>query len=90
MQQAYKEHIEQAGYNYPVPCSPSVKSGSQPALLALPQEASPQQSTSPCLETTSLRSPGLESIPEEEEAEAAPPGGHHQPPTMPGEIHQDP
>ena len=88
MQQAYKKHIEQAGYDYPVPHSPSVRSGSQPASPASPQQTSPHQSTSPRLETTGLRSPGLESIPEEEEA--APPGGHHQPPTMPGGIHQDP
>ena len=88
MQQAYKEHIEQAEYDYPVPRSPSVKSGSQPASPASPQEASPQQSTSPHSETTDLHSPGLESIPEEEEA--APPGGHHQLPTMLGGIHQDP
>ena len=84
IQQAYKKHIEQAGYNYPVPHSPSVKSGSP----ALPQETSPQQSTSPCLETTSLRSPGLESISKEKD-KAAPLGGHHQPPTMLGGIHQD-
>ena len=90
MQQAYKEHIKQAGYNYPVPCLPSVKSGSQPALPALPQETSPQQSASPCSETTSLHSPSLKSIPEEEEAEATPLGGHHQPPTMLRGIHQDP
>ena len=89
MQQAYKEHIEQAGYDYPVPRLPSVKSGSQPAMPVLPQEASPQQSTRPCSETTGLCSPGLESIPEEEEAEAMPPGGHHWLPTMPGGIHQD-
>ena len=88
MQQAYKEHIKQAGYNYPVPCSPSVKSSSQPALPALPQETSPQQNTSPHLETTGLCSPGLESIPEEEEA--MPPGRHHQLPTMLGGIHEDP
>ena len=88
MQQAYKKHIEQVGYDYPVSRLPSVKSGSQPALLASPQETSPQQSTSPHLETTGLHSPGLESIPEEEEA--APLGGHHQLPTMPGGIHQDP
>ena len=87
MQQAYKEHIKQAGYNYPVPCLPSVKSGSQPASPASPQETSPQQSTSPHSETTGLCSPDLESIPEEEEA--APLGGHHQLPTMPGGIHQD-
>ena len=90
MQHAYKEHIEQAGYDYPVPCSPSVKSGSQPALPVLPQETSPHQSTSPYSETTGLRSSGLESIPEEDIEEAAPLGGHHQPPTMPGGIHQDP
>ena len=89
MQQAYQEHIEQAGYDYPVPHLPSVKSGSQLTLPASPQQASPQQSTSPCLESTGLHSPGLESIPEEE-AKAAPPGGHHQLPTMPGGIHQDP
>ena len=58
-------------------------------MPALPQEASPQQSANPHLETTGLCSPGLESIPEEE-TEAAPLGGHHQPPTMPGGIHQDP
>ena len=90
MQQAYKEHIEQARYNYLVPRSPSVKSGSQPASPALPQQTSPRQSTSPCSETTGLRSPGLESIPEEDIEEAAPPGGHHQLPTMLGGIHQDP
>ena len=90
MQQAYKEHIEQTRYNYPVPRSPSVKSGSQLGSPASPQETSPQQSASPCLGTTSLCSPGLESIPEEEDTEAAPPGGHHQPLTMLGGIHQDP
>ena len=88
MQQAYKKHIKQARYDYPVPRSPSVKSGSQPASPASPQQTSPHQSTSPRSETTGLRSPGLESIPEEDEA--VPPGGHHQPPTMPGGIHQDP
>ena len=88
MQQAYKEHIEQAEYDYLVPCSPSVKSGSQPTSPALPQEASPQQSTSPHLETAGLHLPGLESIPKEEET--MPPGGHHQPCTMLGGIHQDP
>ena len=67
MQQAYKEHIEQAGYNYPVPCSPSVKSGSEPALPASPQETSPQHSTSSRSETTGLCLPGLESIPEEKD-----------------------
>ena len=90
MQQAYKEHIKQAGYDYPVPRLPSVKSGSQLVSPALPQETSPQQGTSPHLETTSLRSPGLESIPEEDIEEAAPPDGHHQPPTMLGKIYQDP
>ena len=87
MQQAYKEHIKQAGYNYPVLRLPSVKLGSQPASPASPQETSPQQSTSPCSETTGLHSPDLESIPKEEEA--VPPDGHHQLPTMPGEIYQD-
>ena len=90
MQQAYKEHIEQARYDYPVPHSPSVKLGSQPAMPVSPQETSPQQSTSPHSETTGLRSPGLESIPEENTEEAVPPGGHHQLPTMLGGIHQDP
>ena len=90
MQQAYKEHIEQARYNYPVPCLPSDKSGLQLASPTSPQQASPHQSTSPRSETTGLRSPGLESIPEEDTEEAAPLGGHHQPPTMPGGIHQDP
>ena len=87
MQQAYKKHIEQARYDYPVPCLPSVKLSSQPASPASPQQASPHQSTSPCLETTSLCLPGLESIPEEDIEEAAPLGGHHQLPTMPGGIH---
>ena len=90
MQQAYKEHIKQAGYNYLVPRLPSVRSGSQPASPASPQQTSPHQNTSPRLETTGLRSPGLESIPEEDIEEAMPLGGHHQPPTMPGEIYQDP
>ena len=83
MQQAYKQHIEEAGYDYPVPRSPSAKSDSQ---------TSPQQTTSPLSDSTGFHSPGLESIPEEEEteAEAAPPGGHHQPPNMPGGIHKDP
>ena len=83
MQQAYKQHIEEAGYDYPVPCSPSAKSGSQPA--------SPQQTTSPLSDSTRFYSPGLESIPEEEETdlEATPPGGHHQPPTMPGGVYQE-
>ena len=90
IQQAYKEYIKQAGYDYPVSHLPSVKSGSQPASPASPQQASPQQSMSPCSETTGLRSPGLESIPEEDIDEAAPPGGHHQPPTRLGGIHQDP
>ena len=54
MQQAYKEHIEQAGYNYPVPHLPSVRTGSQPASPALPQQASPHQGTSPHSETTGL------------------------------------
>ena len=76
MQQAYKEHIKQVGYDYPVSCSPSVKSGSQLALPASPQQASPQQSTSPCLKDTGLHSPSLESI-SKEEAEATPLGGHH-------------
>ena len=90
MQQAYKEHIKQAGYDYPVSCSPSVKSGSQLASPASPQQTSPHQSTSPRLETTGLRLPGLESIPEEKIEEAMPLGGHHQLPAMPGGIHQDP
>ena len=90
MQQAYKEHIEQAGYNYPVPHSPLVRSGSQPASPTSPQQTSPHQSTSPHSETTNPHSPGLESIPEEDIEEAAPPGGHHQPPTMTGGIHQEP
>ena len=89
MQQAYKEHIKRAGYNYLVPHSPSVKLGSQPASPTSPQQASPQQSTSPRLKTTGLQSPGLESIPEEDIEEATPPGGHHQLPTMPEGIHQD-
>jgi hypothetical protein len=84
-QQAYKEHIKRQGYDYPVPRSP-VKTPSQPT--------SPQQSSSPRMANSSPRSPGLESISEEDPissaSEAAPPGGHHQPPTMPGEIHQDP
>ena len=54
MQQAYKEHIEQAGYDYLVPRSPSVKSGSQPASPASPQQTLPQQ-TSPRSETTGVR-----------------------------------
>ena len=90
MQQAYKEHIEQARYDYPVPCLPSVKSGSQPASPTSPQQTLPRQNTSPCSETTGLRSPGLESIPEEDIEEAAPLGGHHQLPTMQGGIYQDP
>ena len=92
MQQAYKQHIEEAGYDYPVPCSPSAKSGSQPALPVSPQQTSSQQTTSPLSDSTRFHSPGLESIPEEEEteAEAAPPGGHHQLPNMPGGIHEDP
>ena len=90
MQQAYKEHIEQARYDYPVPRLPSVKLGSQLASPVSPQQISPHQGTSPRSETTGLRSPGLESIPEEDIEEATPPGGHHQPPTMPGGIHQDP
>ena len=91
MQQAYKQHIEEAGYDYPVPRSPSVKSGSQPASPVSPQQTSPQQTTSPLSDSTRFHSPGLESIPEEEETdlEAAPPGGHHQPPTIPGGVHQE-
>ena len=83
MQWAYKKHIEQAGYDYPIPCLPSVKLGSQPSL---PQQASPQQSTSSRSENTNLCSPSLESIPEEE---AVPPDGHHLLSTMLGGIHQD-
>ena len=41
MQQAYIEHIKQTEYDYPVSHSPSVKSGSQRASPALPQETSP-------------------------------------------------
>ena len=84
-QQAYKEHIERQGYNYPVPRSP-IKTPSQ---LTLPQQSPSPRTTnsSPCL-------PGLESISEEDPisltSEAALPGGHHQPPTMLGGIHQDP
>ena len=101
MQQAYKQHIEEAGYDYPVPRSPAAKSGSQPASpvspqqtspqQTSPQQTSPQQTTSPLSDSTGFHSPGLESIPEEEETdlEAAPPGGHHQPPTIPGGIHQE-
>ena len=36
MQQAFKEHIKRAGYDYPVPRSPSVKLGSQPASPVSP------------------------------------------------------
>ena len=36
MQQAYKQHIEEAGYDYPVSCSPSAKSGLQPASPVSP------------------------------------------------------
>ena len=36
MQQAYKKHIKQAGYNYLELCLPSIKSGSQLALPASP------------------------------------------------------
>ena len=91
MQQAYKQHIEEAGYDYPVPRSPAAKSGSQSASPVSPQQTSPQQTTSPLLDSTGFHSPGLESIPEEEKTdlEAAPPGGHHQPPTIPGGIHQE-
>ena len=91
MQQAYKQHIEEAGYNYPVPHLPSAKSGLQPALPVSPQQTSPQQTTSPLSDSTRFHSPGLESIPKEEETdpEAAPPGGHHQLPTIPGDIHQE-
>ena len=91
MQQAYKQHIKEVGYNYSVPCSPSAKSGSQLALPVSPQQTSPQQTTSPLSDSTGFHSPGLESIPEEEETdpEAAPLGGHHQPPTIPGGVHQE-
>ena len=91
MQQAYKQHIKEAGYDYPVPCSPSAKLGSQPPSPVSPQQTSPQQTTSPLSDSTTFHLPGLESIPKEEtEAEAAPPGGHHQLPNMPGGIHEDP
>ena len=92
MQQAYKQHIEEAGYNYPVPHSPSAKLGSQPPSPVSPWQTSPQQTTSPLLGSTGFHLPGLESIPEEEEteAEAALPGGHHQLPNIPGGIHEDP
>ena len=91
MQQAYKQHIKEAGYDCPVPCSPSAKSGSQLPSPVSPQQTSPQQTTSPLSDSTGFPSPGLESIPKEEtEAEAAPPGGHHQPPNMLGGIHEDP
>ena len=91
MQQAYKQHIEEAGYDYPVPRLPAAKSGLQPASPVSPQQTSPQQTTSPLSDSTGFHSPGLESIPEEEEEdlEAAPPGGHHQPPTIPGGVHQE-
>ena len=91
MQQAYKQHIEEAGYDYPVPRSPAAKSGSQPASPVSPQQTSPQQTTSPLSGSTGPLSPGLESIPkeEEEDLEAAPPGGHHQPPTIPGGVYQE-
>ena len=36
MQQAYKQHIEEVEYDYPVPCLPLAKSGSQPALPVSP------------------------------------------------------
>ena len=80
MQQAYKQHIEEAGYNYPIPRLPSAKSGSQPASPVSSQQTSPQQTTSPLSDSTGFHLPGLESIPKEEETEveAAPPGGHHQ------------
>ena len=92
MQQAYKQHIEEAGYDYPVPRSPSAKSGLQPPSPVSPQQTSPQQTISPLSDSTRLYSPELESIPKEKEteAEAAPPGGHHQPPNMPEGIHVDP
>ena len=84
MQQAYKEHLERQRYDYPVPRSPGKTS----------QPTTPQQSSSPRTTNSSPRSPGLESIPEEDPIapilEAAPPEGTHQPPTMPGGIHQDP
>ena len=92
IQQAYKQHIEEAAYDYPVPHLPSAKSGLQPPLLVSPQQTSPRQITSPLSDSTGCHSPGLESIPEEEEteAEAVLPGGHHQLPNMPGGIHKDP
>ena len=91
MQQAYKQHIEEAGYDYPVSCSPAAKLGLQPASPVSPQQTSPQQTTSLFSDSTGFHSPGLESTPEEEETdpEAAPPGGHHQPPTIPGGVHQE-
>ena len=67
IQQAYKQHIEEAGYDYPVPRSPSVKLGSQPASPVSPQQTSPQQTTSPLSDSAGFHSPGLESIPKDEE-----------------------
>ena len=43
MQQAYKEHIKQARYDYPVPHSPSVKSGSHQYPRSVNAPAAPPQ-----------------------------------------------